>query len=397
MIYLSEAFAALAANRLRSILSLAGLVVGVGAVIAIQILGAAMTGAATGILQGFSNDTFLVFPNNKNGFNRESAVSFAEMRMLQSIPNVAIAIPYSQRYELARLGHNTAQLAVGPIGSQSEFYSQPIAAGRLISQGEVDEAARVCVITDNAVEKLSPDGAAIVGSVVRAGGLNCRVAGVLVKPPSGAQNFNLGSDIYIPYTTFARHYLANRTTFQILVLVDDVGQISATEEAVKAALSRLKNGKFTYQTFDNFFFAQLVGKFFGGLTLIVGVIAAISLVVAGIGIMNILLVSVTERTREIGIRKAVGARRNQVMFQFFLEATILTFAGCGIGTVAGIAIGWWINTQYIIKLSGVIVPIPWLDSVLLATLFAAAITFAFGTYPAYRAAGLDPIDALRYE
>jgi putative ABC transport system permease protein len=397
VIYLSESWAALAANRLRSVLSLAGLVVGVGAVIAIQILGAAMTGATTGILQGFSNDTFLVFPNSKNGFDRKSAVSFAEIRTLQSIPNVALAIPFAQRYELVRLGHNTAQLGIGPTGSQSTFYSQPIASGRLISQNEVDDGARVCVITDNAFQKLSPNGVPIVGSIIRAGALSCQVVGVLTKPPSGAQNFNLGSDIYIPYTAFARHYLTDRMTFQILVLVDDVGRISATEDAVKAALHGLKNGKFSYQTFDNFFFAQLVGRFFGALTLIVGVIAAISLVVAGIGIMNILLVSVTERTREIGIRKAVGARRNQVMLQFFLEAALLTFAGCGLGTVAGIAIGWWINTQYIIKLSGVIVPVPWFASVVLATLFAAAITFTFGTYPAYRAAGLDPIDALRYE
>ncbi|HEX8828476.1 MAG TPA: FtsX-like permease family protein, partial [Xanthobacteraceae bacterium] len=100
---------------------------------------------------------------------------------------------------------------------------------------------------------------------------------------------------------------------------------------------------------------------------------------------------------EIGIRKAIGARRAQVMAQFFFEAAILTFTGCGLGTLAGIAIGWWINTQYIVKISGVIVPVPWLSSVLLATLFAAAITLAFGTYPAYRAAGLDPIEALRYE
>jgi putative ABC transport system permease protein len=394
--YLIEALATLSANRLRTILSLGGLVVGVGAVIAIQILGHAMTGATTGIFQGFSNFTFLVYPNNRNGFSDQSAVSFADVERLQAIPNVRLAIPYRQPTVLARAGHNTAQLVVGPTGAQAEFFSQPLAQGRLIAQEEVVDAARVCVLSANAGQKLAPNGS-LLGATVRAGSLACRVVGVLEKPPSGAENYNFGSDIYLPYTTFERRFLPARRSSEVLVLVADVGAIAATEDAVKSALRELKHGKFTYQTFDNFYLAKLAARLFDALTLIVGVIAAISLVVSGIGIMNILLVSVTERTREIGIRKAVGARRSQVMAQFFLEAAILTFTGCGLGTLAGIAIGWWINTQYIIKISGVIVPVPWLASVLLATLFAAAITLAFGSYPAYRAAGLDPIEALRYE
>jgi putative ABC transport system permease protein len=355
-----------------------------------------MTGATTGIFQGFSNYTFLVYPNNRNGFSPQQAVSFAEVDQLQSIPNVRLAVPYYQPTILARVGHNTAQVAVGPTGAQSDFFSQPVAQGRLISQEEVDGAARVCVVSANAANELAPGGQ-ILDATVRVGSLPCRVVGVLEKPPSGAQNFNFGSDIYLPYTTFERRFLPERKSYEVLVLIADIGQIAATEDAVKSALRQLKNGKFSYQTFDNFFLAKLTARLFNALTLVVGVIAAISLVVSGIGIMNILLVSVTERTREIGIRKAIGARRGQVMAQFFFEAAILTFSGCGIGTLVGIAIGWWINTQYIIKISGVIVPVPWLASVLLATFFAAAITLAFGTYPAYRAAGLDPIEALRYE
>jgi putative ABC transport system permease protein len=394
--YFIEAVATLSANRLRTVLSMAGLVVGVGAVIAIQILGHAMTGATTGIFQGFSNYTFVVYPNSRNGFNQQAAVTFSEIARLQSIPNVRLAIPYSQITLLTRAGHNTSQLAVGPTGAQPEFFSQPVAQGRLIAQTEVDAGARVCVLSANGAEQLEPSGS-ILGSTIRAGPLPCRVVGVLEKPPSGAQNFNFGSDVYLPHTTFERHFLPARRSYQVLVLIADIGAIASTEDAVKSALQQVKNGKFSYQTFDNFYLAQLVGKFFNGLTLLVGVIAAISLVVSGIGIMNILLVSVTERTREIGIRKAIGARRSQVLAQFFFEAAILTFTGCALGTLAGIAIGWWINTQYIIKLSGVIVPVPWLSSVVLATLFAAAITLAFGTYPAYRAAGLNPIEALRYE
>lgn len=397
MIYFNEAFGALMGYRLRTLLSLAGLVVGVGAVIAIQILGNAMTGATTGIFQGFSNYTFIVYPDFKSGASQKAEMTFPEVAALQSIPNVTLAIPYWSLTQFVRFGHNSAQLAVSGVGSQAQFFSQPLAQGRLITPEEIDDYARVCIISDNAAQNLAPNGDSLLGATIRAGPLECQVVGILEKPPSGAQNFNLGSDIYIPYSTFNRQFLPFRRVYQVLVLVNDVGQISQTEAAVTAKLTELKNGKFKYQTFDNFFIAQLVGKLFGTLTMIVGVIAAISLVVSGIGIMNILLVSITERTREIGIRKAIGAHRAQIMLQFFLEAAILTFTGCGLGTVLGIAIGWWVNSQYIIKISGVIVSVPWLQSVLLATVFAAVVTFAFGTYPAYRAAALNPIEALRYE
>jgi len=138
---------------------------------------------------------------------------------------------------------------------------------------------------------------------------------------------------------------------------------------------------------------KLFGTFF-----VVGIaLSSVGLLVGGIGVIAIMMISVTERTREIGVRKAIGGQRKQILFQFFLEAALLTFTGCLIGSVFGLAIGWWINTQYIIKITGVTVPIPWGNSVVLAVLFATIVTVAFGTYPAYRAAGLDPIEALRYE
>jgi ABC-type antimicrobial peptide transport system permease subunit len=253
------------------------------------------------------------------------------------------------------------------------------------------------VISDNAFEKLSPDGSDITGRQLRAGSLRCTVVGVLSKPPSGALNFNFAPDVLVPASTFARQYIHGSKVYQVQVLVDDLDTMTQTEDAVKNAVSAFNNNKFTYQTFDSRFIAHQLNIFFGVLTMIVGVIGAISLAVAGIGIMNVLLVSITERTREIGVRKAIGARRGQILLQFLLEAALLAFTGCVGGTIAGLAIGWWINQAYIIKISGVIVPIAWGQSVELAVIFATVVTLAFGTYPAYRAAGLDPIEALRYE
>jgi putative ABC transport system permease protein len=106
---------------------------------------------------------------------------------------------------------------------------------------------------------------------------------------------------------------------------------------------------------------------------------------------------VTERTREIGVRKAIGATRSQILLQFFIEALALCSVGCGIGLVLGLAIGWAVNTYAIVALTGYVAPIPWLQSTLIAVIFATVVTLAFGTYPAYRAARLDPIEALRYE
>jgi putative ABC transport system permease protein len=132
-------------------------------------------------------------------------------------------------------------------------------------------------------------------------------------------------------------------------------------------------------------------------TLVVALIGAVSLLVAGIGILNIMLVSVAERTREIGLRKAIGATRLQVLLQFFIEALALSTFGCLVGLALGVAIGALVNQFAIVHLSGIVAPIPWLRSIAIATGFATVVTLAFGTYPAWRAATLDPIEALRYE
>jgi putative ABC transport system permease protein len=150
----------------------------------------------------------------------------------------------------------------------------------------------------------------------------------------------------------------------------------------------------SYQTGDK---AQLTGginSVFTALTVIVGLIGLVSLIVAGIGIMNIMLVSVAERTREIGVRKAIGARRGQILIQFFLEAFMLCGAGCMIGLGIGLGVGAFVNEFFIIKLTGTVTPLPWGEAASIALGFAAFVTLV---YPALRAASLNPIEALRYE
>jgi putative ABC transport system permease protein len=180
-------------------------------------------------------------------------------------------------------------------------------------------------------------------------------------------------------------------------MVQDGYALPDVERDTVAYFTALKKGRAEYQTFDRKSFSTAVDGIFGALTLVVALIGAVSLVVAGIGILNIMLVSVAERTREIGVRKAIGATRMQILAQFFIEALLLSAIGCGIGLVLGLGIGWAVNRFALVAISGVVAPIPWLRSVLIATGFATVVALGFGTYPAWRAASLDPIEALRYE
>jgi putative ABC transport system permease protein len=201
----------------------------------------------------------------------------------------------------------------------------------------------------------------------------------------------------VPYTTFARDFAHGAILFGARFIVDDTSQLAQTESATTAYFQKLKAGRVEYQTIDKRTIAQGIGGIIGAVTFLVAVIGAVSLVVAGIGILNIMLVSVAERTREIGIRKAIGATSRQVLLQFFIEALLISLIGCAIGLVFGVIVGALVNQFALVKISGVVPAIPWLRSIAIATGFATLVTLAFGTYPAWRAARLDPIEALRYE
>lgn len=395
--YLQEAISVLLANRLRTILALLGLVVGVAAVIAIQVLGQATSGALSGSLRFMSQDTFIILPDTQKGFDPKSMFTLKDLAEISAIPNATEVIPYSQFPVTARFGAQTAKLNLAPVGGDPRFLAQPLQLGRAVTDGDIAARAQVCVVSANTVTKLQTDAQTLLGRSLRAGDNHCTVIGIMQKAPTGALNFDFSPDILVPYTVFMREHMHGNKIFEAQVLVNDTSSITNTEDAAKRYLAGRSNGKFAYRAMDSRFFANILDKTFTILSLIVGAIGAISLVVAGIGIMNILLVSIVERTREIGVRKAIGARRGQILLQFFLEAALLAFFGCTFGVAVGLGAGWYVNTHYLIKISGVIVALPWLQSVVLAIAFAAIITLAFGTYPAYRAAQLDPIEALRYE
>ena len=395
--FFSEALAVLLGNKTRSLLTVLGLIIGVAAVISIQILGKGMSGAVTGVLGTLNDRSFFVFPNSRQADVFKAAIKYSDIEKTKSLfPNIVAALPAGGVQRLMTAGHHHARLS---LTSESDiaFATVPLIYGRNLIADDIARSAHVCVLASNGYKRLFPDGGNPVGTSLRVSERRFIIIGVQGAPTAGILPTNFGGDVLIPYTTFVAEYLRTRPLIAAKFLVRDASEIGATEVAVIKYLKNIKNGRSEYQTIDRRTLSSSIDGIFTALTLVVSLIGAVSLVVAGIGIMNIMLVSVTERTREIGVRKAIGATSGQVLAQFFIEALLLSAVGCGIGLVLGLAIGAAVDRFALVAISGVVPEIPWVQSVAIAVGFATIVTLVFGTYPAYRAARLDPIEALRYE
>ena len=387
------------ANKVRSLLTVTGLIIGVGAVIAIQVLGSGMSGAVNGVLSGFSDRSFIIQPNPQQGNFRRAAIHLRDLAEIQrNVPNIEAAVPLTASRQLVRAGYYHSSGRIFSTSRQG-FETATFQYGGNFTAEQVASSAPLCILDDKIYERLFPHGGDPTGQSIHVAFHRYVIVGVLSPPRSGILNANFTGDVNLPWTTYDRDFLHGGVVFAGSFYVTDVAQLAETEiEAVKYLRQLHHNAKdVLYISFDRKQFSTQIDTIFGVLTLIVALIGAVSLLVAGIGIMNIMLVSVTERTREIGIRKAIGARQGQVLLQFFIEALVLCGIGCAIGLVLGLGIGYAVDTLAIVKLSGTVPPMPWLRAVLIATSFAVVVTLAFGTYPAYRAARLDPIEALRYE
>ncbi|MBV8153892.1 MAG: ABC transporter permease [Candidatus Eremiobacteraeota bacterium] len=398
MIYFQEAWAVLAANKLRSLLTITGLIIGVAAVIAIQVLGGSMAGAIDGLLGGMSDNSFIIFPNTQQNNAFAAAIKLSDLpEIKRAVPQVVETVPVAFVNDLVRNGHHAGRYRISPE-SAIPFDNLPAIYGRHIDQHDIDSAANVCVLKHDAYVRLFPEGGDPTGQSVYAGPNRFVIVGVLDAPKQGLINAGFAGQVAIPWTSYVERYLRGNTLFAARFVVADPSTIAAAENAVIAQLRELR-GKpdLQYQTFDKSQVTQGIDGVFTAMTMVVAFIGAVSLLVAGIGIMNIMLVSVAERTREIGVRKAIGAKRSQVLAQFFIEALLLCGTGCAIGWAIGVGLGALVNGVAIVKVTGTIVGVPWLQTIAIAGTFAIVVTLAFGTYPAYRAARLDPIEALRYE
>jgi putative ABC transport system permease protein len=390
------------ANKLRSLLTMLGVIIGVAAVIALLAIGNGVSRSITDEITAIGTNLIMRTTDfdNSGGY---PALSLADVEALSdplrapALGQVAALVQGTQEVIAGSNSYRTTVSGVTanyfPVNNLTDFQS-----GDGLTAQDLELGARVVVLGSEAADTLFPEDYPI-GKLIRINGVGYEVVGVLSSSGSGFTNAD--SNIFMPLTTAQSRLYTERTRLgqrAVNSITAQAASTEQTEEAVEQITAVLRQEhNITYAAEDDFTLfsqADLLATFdiiTGTLTAFLGAIAGISLVVGGIGIMNIMLVSVTERTREIGIRKAVGALKRDILTQFLLESVLLSL----LGGALGILLGWLISlgAGALLELETVVE----LSTILLATGFATAVGVIFGIYPAWQAAGLRPIEALRYE
>ncbi len=400
-----EAIESLLSNKLRSGLTVLGVVIGVGAVIAMLALGRGAQNTITGSINDIgTNLVFVVSGGNEEVRNPQPLTTEDADALNDSFaaPAVAAAAPVlSQRLEATFGSESTITEIQGVTSQYFALTNLAISEGEAIGEVHLLGRAAVAVIAPDAADDLFGRHAGIVGETIRIEGQPFRVLGVTVA--KGGSGFsNQDNRIYIPLTTAQARLIRRPHVNEVDMIIaqaTSADTVSAASDEISIILRsrhRTAVGKDDFTIFTQQDFLSTAETITSVLTLFLGGIAAISLLVGGIGIMNIMLVSVTERTREIGLRKAVGARKRDILLQFLTESSLLSLSG----GILGILLGWGLSSAVgaIAAASDTsLTPQMTLDAILLATLFSLAVGVFFGLYPAKRAADLEPAEALRYE
>jgi putative ABC transport system permease protein len=397
----------LTANKLRSGLTMLGIIIGVAAVIALVAVGQGAQASVTQRFQSLGSNLLVISPGaafygrasqgaaSAQSLTNEDAQAIAQLATLVE----TVAPEYSTRAQVVYGNKNTQTSTLGVTPEYLTVRNWQVARGRFIDQQDVESLAKVCALGTTVVEDLfGGDYLDPVGKMIKINRQNYQVVGVMAS--KGQTGFtNEDDQVFIPLSTAQVKFGgAGNTSLGAINVQVASGEMMDFAQAELTAILRARHGLSPSQADDFNIRSQvqimeMVQQTTGTFTILLGSIAAISLVVGGIGIMNIMLVSVTERTREIGIRKAVGAKRRDILMQFLVEAVVLS----GLGGIVGVLVGWG-SAQLLSRLasellSTLVTP----DSVVMALGVSVAIGLFFGIYPANRAARLNPIEALRYE
>ncbi|MDQ6718836.1 MAG: ABC transporter permease [Gemmatimonadota bacterium] len=399
----SVALGALRANKLRSFLTMLGVVIGVGAVIAVVALGRGAQQSVNARISSLGTTLLSVFPADIRQGGVASGTDRAVMRIsdalaLDSAGGDIIAVePEMSRNLQVQMGTmNTNTQILGTTPNYLEVRKYEIAAGRMFTAQENTATRKVVVLGPTVLNNLGVTNPGdIVGQSVKIGGMDFEVVGVLVSKGAGSGFQNPDDQALIPIQTAQFRVLGTDRLRQIGVLASSEDKINDAMAQVQKTLRRahrLRPGKDDdFQIRIQSDFLSTLGETTKIFTFLLSGIAAVSLLVGGIGIMNIMLVSVTERTREIGVRKALGATSKNILLQFLIEAIVL----CMLGGVVGIIFGWG-GAIALAKFGNFNTSMS-ISSVVIAFFFSAFVGVAFGVWPARRAAKLDPIQSLRYE
>lgn len=396
---LTEAFhmsvLALAAHRLRTFLTMLGIIIGIASVVSVVALGEGSRQRILSDISSMGTNTIDVFPGLDFGDMKSARIQTlvpddADALAQQSYAD-SVTPSVSASSSTIRFGDVAVSGTITGVGAQYfRVRGLEMAEGQAFDQAAVARLAQDVVIDNNTKLKLFGSQTPALGQVIMLGKVPCRVVGVSKKKESGFGN-NSSLNLWVPYTTMQRRLLGQNYLQSITVRVKDSVAPSAAEQGM-IKLMTLRHQSVDFYVFNTDSIRQTIEKTTQTMTLLVSMIAVISLVVGGIGVMNIMLVSVTERTREIGVRMAVGARQTDIMTQFLIEAVLVCLSGGVLGVLLALAIGW------IFKASGGSFTMVYsASSILAAFACSTLIGVLFGFLPAKNAAALDPVEALARE
>jgi len=399
-----ETYLALSSNKIRSGLTMLGIIIGISSVIAMVSIGQGAQGLVQSSIQSIGSNLIMIMPGAQRGVGFQVSAGRGSGRTLtqedadaiaSEIESAkAVAPEISNRYQVTSKGKNTNTSVVGVTSLYPDVRNVEIDQGSFITDQNVKSLSKVAVLGPTTRDDLFGENADAIGQTIRVRGVEFKVIGV--DKAKGGGGFGSQDDmIFIPLST-AQRFLAgdNYVTTISVQAMNEESMAAAQQEIADLLLERhnIRDPQLAdFSTLNQADIIAAASSVTQTFTILLAAIAGISLVVGGIGIMNMMLTTVTERTREIGLRKAIGAKRRDVNLQFIVEAVMLTF----LGGAVGIILGWLIS--FAITHFGIIQTKVSLSSVILAFGVSAAIGIIFGYYPARRASRLNPIEALRYE
>lgn len=396
-----EVNSAVTVNKARSGLTILGIVIGIGSVIAMVSIGQGAQNSIESSIQSIGANLLIVMPGAQrtsrvsSGMGSAQSLTLKDSEALAAISSIeAVAPEVSRRYQVTAKGNNTNTQITASTPNYTQVRNVEIDTGKFYSDAQNKSKAKVAIIGPTVRDDLFGEGSNPIGSTIRINKIDFKVIGV-TKSKGGSGISNQDDAIYVPINS-AMLYLSNSKYLSTIALQAKSAEIitTAQEEITSMMLSRHKITDSTLADFSVITQADIVAtasSVTGTFTILLAAIASISLLVGGIGIMNMMLTTVTERTREIGLRKAIGAKSADISLQFLMESVLLTFLGGGIG----IALGWLISV--IVSMTLNVSTSISLSAVILAFGVSAAIGIIFGFYPARRASRLNPIEALRHD
>jgi putative ABC transport system permease protein len=402
---LKIALRALRTNKMRSFLTMLGIIIGIAAVIAMMAVGSGARQVISQQIASIGSNIILVLPGSttsgglRTGSGGAQTLTSDDVKAIMTeCPSVEFAAPTIRTSGLAVYGNmNWSTVIMGTTPEMFDIREWGVIYGRSIEQADVDGAAKVCLLGQTVAENLFGTNDP-VGKIIRIRKVPFTVIGLLDRKGQSPQGQDQDDAIYVPLRTAQRNLGRSQTLNSvgaIMIKAKGADLLEKAESEIQSLLNqrhRITNSKepdFSTRNLSEILaVAEQSSK---AMSLLLGAVASISLIVGGIGIMNIMLVSVTERTREIGIRMAIGARRNDILLQFMTEAVLLTMIGGLMGIILG-SIGATVVSNILSWPTLISI-----ESITIAFIFSGAVGIFFGFYPARKAAGLNPIDALRYE